>query len=432
MDQSVGHRIRHSGATSNTSPCVWCPPRRQRGQSTGEPRNCLAYRRLPLAASVLALLAVQSSQADDREWLDAVTGLHPFAALTVTSDSNLFRRPDGPGDKSDTYLIVEAGFNSEIRASRQRFVIDGRIFHNYYDRFDSFDYTGGNATVAWKWVAGKLWDGEVGYSFNRKQRDFANQLVPTKDIQNRNNLYATANRWLTTRWRIGTAIDWTDISYSESDSLNKTRYDFGANLDYITKAGNTLGITASYSPSSYSDRADLDYEEVTVGPTARWLLTAKTRLRASAGYKVRSYDQADERNFDGFIGSIRAIWEATGKTRVEAAVWQEISNLGDEIANYAIIDGVSLEPKWQVTAKTALRAIASYERRDFQRIPEDEVTTTLPDRVDDVGTLGLWLDWQPRRHISFAIGVQAESRDSTDPLWQYDDQYVQARVSVGL
>jgi hypothetical protein len=377
-------------------------------------------------------LAAQPWQAKASEWLDTMKGFHPYAALTATNDSNLFRRPAGPLEQSDNYLTVEAGLNTELSAGRQRFVVDGRIFHNYYNRFDSFDYTGGNAKVAWQWVLGKLWDGEVGYTFSRKLRDFANQLVPTKDIQNRNTVYVSANRWLTTRWRLGANVGWTDIAYSENGALNKTLSDFGTKLDYVTTAGNTIGIGAIYSPSYYSDRSDLDYNDVTVQANARWKLSEKTRLRANAGYKVRSYERADERNFDGPVGSLRAIWEATGKTTVEAAVWQDISNLGDEVPNYAIIDGVSLEPKWQVTAKTALRGVASYERRDFQRIPEGNLPLTLSDRVDNVGALGVWLDWQPLQNVSLAVGFHVESRNSTEPAWDYNDQYVQARFSVGL
>jgi hypothetical protein len=171
---------------------------------------------------------------------------------------------------------------------------------------------------------------------------------------------------------------------------------------------------------------------VTVAANARWRWSRKTLVRANAGYMVRTYETADERNFSGPVGSIRAIWDATGKTRLEFAVWQEISNLGDEVPNYAIIDGISLEPKWQATAKTAFRGVASYERRDFQRVPEGALSLMLPERIDKVGALGIWLDWQPRRNVSLAVGVNVESRNSTESVWDYDDQNVQARFSIGL
>jgi hypothetical protein len=347
----------------------------------------------------LASLAVHPCQGETGGWLNTVKELHPYAAVTGTNDSNLFRRPKGPLEQSDNYLTAEAGFDTELSLGRQRFLLDGRVFRNYYETFDRFDYTGGEAEATWQWLAGRLWSGEVGYTFNRQLRDFANELVPTRDIQNRNKVYASANRWLDTRWRVGAEVDWVDITFSESDFLDKTRYDVRANLDYVTNTDNSVGVDVVYSPSYYSNRNGLDYDDVIAGANARWRLTDKTRLRATAGYQVRSYDSADERNFDGLVGSVRAIWDVTGKTTVEAAAWQELSNLGDQVPNYAIVDGISLEPKWQITAKTALRGIASYERRDFERIPEEELGVVLPDRVDDVSALGMWLDWAPRPNI---------------------------------
>lgn len=366
--------------------------------------------------------------------MEVVRGLKPYAALSWNYSSNLLYNPPGLNEASDWYLTAEAGIDTELTLSRQRFLIDARVFHNAYDRFDQFDYTGGDARAVWKWLSGRLWDGELGYAYARTLRSFANQnqLLPQKDIQDRNKVFGSVNRWLTDRWRVGALADWTDASFSESERLNRTRVGGGAKVEYVSRPENIVGIEALYSTADYENQADLDYDDWNAGPFLDWKLSTKTRVRANAAYENRTYDVSDIRNFDGLTGRLTTIWDATGKTRIKADIYRDISNLEDEIATYAIIDGISVEPTWNITGKTALRAFAGYERRDFQGADEVDAILGIPEREDDVTVLELWLDWNARRNISLSVGVGSENRDSDRPLREYDVQTVQARFSIGL
>lgn len=383
-----------------------------------------------LAFSLLAMLSAGLSEAQTDQWLETVRGIHPYAAVSVATDSNLLRNPDFLDDDSDQYVTLEAGFDTELRLSRQRFLIDGRIYRTNYDRFSEFDHTGGDARLLWNWVAGSLWEGTLGYTYDRTLRDFTTELIPTNDMRNRNKVFGSANRWLTPRWRMGAQIDWSDISFTENDFLDKKIFGLGANLDYVSKASNSVGFKVAASSSEFTNRDNRDYDDFALGPTADWKVTGKTRIKADLGYETRRYDDLTEKDFDGFVGRVRAIWQATGKTRVEAQVYRDLSNFEDEIADYAIVDGVSLAPQWNITPKTSLRALASYERRDFQ----DAASTisVLSDRVDRVGTLGLSLGWQPRRNIALSLDFEAGSRDSNRAIRDYDYRSLQAGIKVGL
>ena len=340
--------------------------------------------------------------------------------------------PERFGSKSDLYYTVEAGFDTEFALSRQRFLIGGRINRYEFARFDQFDYTGGDAHANWHWVFGNLWEGEVGYTFSRKLRNFINQNVPIRDVGEWNNVFASANRWLTTRWRLGAQANWKDISFSSTDRLKKTVVGFGANLDYISRKGNSLGIDAAYALTRFDIGNDRNFYDVSIGPSADWHLTKKTRLKANVGFKARIHDVLSERDFDGIVGRIKAIWKATAKTTLRATAWRDISQLGDEIANFAVIDGVSLDITWNIAAKTSLRSLASFERRNFQGNVIGDISPTLVDRVDKLTSVGVWLDWNARRNILFSLGFSAGNRDSTRVLRQYDFQYLQARFSIGL
>lgn len=363
-------------------------------------------------------------------WLDVIRTLEPYAALAWSHDSNLLRNPAGLGDESDQYLTLEAGLNSRLDVSRQRFLIDARVFRNSYDRFDQFDYTGGDGRLLWRWAAGRLWEGDLGYRYVRRLRDFGNELIATKDISDRHRIFGSARRWLTPRWRIGVNSAWSDISFSESARLDKNIYDYGAHVDYVSLSGNVAGLAADYAESRFSNRDDRDYEDLSFGPFLDWGLTAKTRILANAGYKSRTHDVLDERDFDGFVGRLAADWQATGKTTIRAAVWRDISNLDDEIANFAVVQGVSVEPVWNITAKTSLTALASYEQRDFQG--GDDIDFDVSERTDDVTAFGLGLNWQPRRRIGLSLDYRSETRDSNRRLREYDYDFFEVRVNVGL
>lgn len=397
-------------------------------------RHRLRLATLATAISAALLLPVSHAQSLEEatdNWLDVVRTFQPYAALGWTTDSNLLRNPDNLNDDSDQYLTLEAGVDARFDVSRQRFLVDGRIFRNSYDRFSEFDYTGGDGRLRWNWAAGKLWEGTLGYTYTRRLRDFANELVPQRDILNRHRVFGSANRWVTNRWRVGASTEWADVSFTESEQLDKNVLGFGAIADYVSVAGNVIGLETGFAATDFSaNRAD--YDDFNVGPRLDWRLSSKTRIRASAGYKSRTHDMRDERDFDGFVARVRTTWAATGKTTILAEAWRDISNLDDEIANFAVVQGISVEPIWNITAKTSLQALASFERRDFQGGDDDDLAVVFDDRVDDVAAFGVGVNWQARRSIALSLGYRAESRDSNRELREYDFQSFEARINVGL
>jgi hypothetical protein len=379
-----------------------------------------------------ASLTFYTVAATANELLETVRGLKPYAAVSFTYDSNLLLKPSGLNDKSDRYLTLEAGFDTEFTVNRQRFLIDGRIFNNSYDRFSRFDHTGGDGRVVWNWVLGKLWDGNLGYTYDRRLRGFGEQDLPIKDLRDTNRLFGTANRWLTDRWKVGALADWTDVSFSENKLLDVTRYGLGANLTYFTEIDNSIGLVAAYTEAEYSNGDDRDYVDFSMGPAADWRVTTKTRLKANIAYKSRSYDFLSEKDFEGPVGRLTALWDLTGKTTISASVYHDISNLSDDIATYALIDGIIVEPTWDITGKTSLRALASFERRDFEGRQDDAELLGLEERIDEVTALGLWLDWNVRRNVLVSLGYGINDRSSDRALREYNSEYVEARFQIGL
>jgi hypothetical protein len=427
------------------------------------------YRWVPVGASLVVItFGVCPALAETSVPLTTLKGLHPYATLAVAYDTNPLRRSDNSGEalqaladsyslsipalmndstrkddvallpsylyepESDVYTTIEAGFSTEFNLSRQQFSVNGRIYQVLYDRLDEFNHVGGDAKALWKWVQGSLWEGELGYQFLRKQRDFSNQNIPTNDMLDRNTFSATANRWLTPRWRLGGVANVAVTSFDESEDLNQTISGVGVNLDYITLVGSIFGVKSLFAKGTFPNESERDYLQISIGPTADWKPTTKTRIKANLAYETLTHDEQPERDFDGLVGRLRATWQATGKTSVAFILWREFSNLNEESANFAIIDGVGLEPSWSITSKTTLRASASFQRQAYQSFQGATIAADAEDRVDDVAYFGIWVDWQLRSSVSLSLGYSAGSRESTRVLKDYDFQNVQATVTVAL
>ena len=208
----------------------------------------------------------------------------------------------------------------------------------------------------------------------------------------------------------------------------------GTSLKFVSGSGNTVGLDAELVQGDYDENPSADFDEYTVGPTVEWRLTERTAIEAMAGYSGRQYDDPERDDYDGATGRVVLRYNEGARTRFRAALYRELSNLGDEVAEFAIVDGLRFEPAWQLRENLDLRVVAAVERRDFKRDPDSDFDP-LPlagHRRDDVYTTGGYLDWKLRRSLTLSIGADIQRRDSTRELRDYDFQRVEMRITGRL
>lgn len=359
-------------------------------------------------------------------------GFRPFTSISAGYDSNVFRLDyDAPdiGDRDDQFLTFALGVDGNLQSGRQRFDIDGEINHSIFSNHGDLDYTGGRLEAVWHFTAGDAAKGDLRYRFRRTLRDFANENALDKviDLRNENSILADGDLNLPGSLRLNLRAGATDLTYSETETLDVRRYTAGTALEYVSASDNIVGIDAGFVHGDYPNNPNANFDEYTIGPVFEWQASPGLRVDGMLGYTNRDNDSELRADYDGITGHVNVTLDTGRVTTLTASVYRDLRNPSDETAEYAVIDGIRFAPTW--TWKEGLldlRLLAGYEQRNF------EVTDDFLDREDEVVMAGLFLDWNPRRSITVTLGVDGEWRSSTREFQDYDFGRVQLGIIARL
>ena len=380
-------------------------------------------------------IAAQGSEEDTARVLDA---LNPYVTVGYGYDSNIYRLDDEllpiGGERTDQYAMGSVGFDADITRSLQSWQLYAEVNHTLFNEHDDLDYTGSRAGAIWNWGLTKASFGSLGITHRRALRDFANQIAENKvkDLRMENKLAGDANIKLPGRWTMGVRGEFADITFSESERLDLRRFLTGGNIGYASTAGSTIGLDAEYVEGDYDENPLADYEEYTVGPTLEWKFTDRTVLHAKVGYTKRNQADPLRQDFDGVTGRVSLDMDNQPRNGLKLVLYRDLSNLGDEVLEFAEVTGIELEPRWQLREGLDVRFKLGYEKRDFNPDPDAELIGLDPNRDDDVFTGGAFLDWQFTRHFKLSLGADMQKRDSTRELQDFDFHRFEIRFTGSL
>ena len=392
---------------------------------------------------VLASVAHGADTTATSRFASLVKGLSPFVAAGYSHDSNLFRLPDTlppdlvPQDgRSDQYLTLSGGIDTEFDISKQQLAFAGQVFHNAYSSYDELDYTGGTGLAVWRWAGGSRVKGNLGYQYDKQLRSFVNRNIVTRenarDLRTENAFFADAELKVLQDWRLGVRGDWADIEFSASKLLNLQRFTGGAAISYLSPSQNILGFDAEVITGSYERDSSRDFDEWDIGPTFDWQFGSRTKIRGKIGYTSRDYDSPTRIDFEDFTGRVSLVRKTGRGNSIKATVWREVSNLGDEIATFALIQGISIEPTWKLSTNLALRLLLSYEDRDFDGEDPTLPPSDLADRTDKLYSGIVTADWQFTRALLLSLGFDAQKRTSNRDFRDFEARVVQAQFTFSL
>jgi hypothetical protein len=184
--------------------------------------------------------------------------IKPYALIGYTYDSNLIRLSGedaalillGDDSLSDSYATYEFGIDTLWERGANQLELSGRAFSNVYNRFSGIDYAGGNALAQWSWDT-SVWNGKLGYRYNRSLRDFANQVIPRKDIRSSNAFLGELGRRFGQRTAVTLRAEVADIFYLDNRFLDQERILAGVSVDVYSRAGNSYGVDAEFIDGTF-------------------------------------------------------------------------------------------------------------------------------------------------------------------------------------
>ena len=366
----------------------------------------------------------------------AIDKFDPYVFTKVLYDSNLFRRSSN--EESDTIWHLGAGFESDLKLSRQHLVFDLELDRSLYNANDQLDNTRIDGRAAWEWQVGNLWSGNLGYDYDKRLTSFSERLIPDKDMRTTQTGFFDAGYQIHPDWRLVGGVDVVDVSYQERTRLDRKSNSGLLEVQYQNTLNTRVGLRGKYTAYDLNDTdiGDVsisnDYDMTALSGVFYWEGSAKSALELLLGYTDISYDQLSERDFDGVSGRLIYHWILTGKTKLDIEAWREPSTLGDEIQDYVLSQGVSIRPTWNATTKISVRGVLSYENDDFKA--RNDVLDALGQekRKDDNWLIGIRGNWEPRRFVDVSVGYRYHNRDSTIDVRDFKDHQVDAKVQLNF
>jgi exopolysaccharide biosynthesis operon protein EpsL len=374
----------------------------------------------------------------------AVLDYSPYVYSRVLYDSNLFRLSGkdqaeallGDDKKDDTIGYFGVGIKSDLKLSRQHFLLNADVASVKYDRFSDLDNTQVNGDARWAWQAGNLWKGNLGYKYDRHLSSFDEQHLPQKDMRTFQSSYLDGGYQITPDWELRSGVNYDDTSYDEQKYLDRTASTGRLEALYRNTLNTRIGTRIRYTSYNLNNTDILgqplndDYNETEISGVFYWEGTAKSSLEARLGYTMLRYNNSDLSDFNGTSGRLTYYWAVTAKTKLDIAVWRETSSLDAQIASYVLTQGASIAPVWSVTRKVSLRGIVSYANDDFKGENDVRNSLGLKKRTDKTWLYGVSANWAPRDYLLVSIGYRKENRNSTVNIDDYNDNQLDAEVKV--
>lgn len=359
--------------------------------------------------------------------------LTPYAFLGYTYDDNLLRLPDGQSQlasdgtvrRGDQILRYGAGVVLDKPVSRQRIYANVAYYQNDYNHFDQLDFNGPVIDAYWAWQVGNLWSGKLGYDRDRALSNFADQLNPQKNIRTQERWYFRPQYELGASLRLRGALEFYALDNSVFTNSNRedTIYDLG--IERISPQLNTVGFFVRYTDGEYTDRVpvpgvrETSFDQTDFDLRVDWKVTGASRLAGRVGYTNRQFPGD---NFGGVTGRMTWDWAPTGKTSIVFVARRQFEYPEDVLGNGALVQGVSVAPRWNATPKISFGAFAEYWERDRDLSPIDERYRVL----------GLSASYAPIDNLQLSLSLRRDRRRTDFQFLDYDANVVSASAQVSF
>jgi exopolysaccharide biosynthesis operon protein EpsL len=362
--------------------------------------------------------------------------IRPYVASNLLYDSNFLRLSDnvdpvlvsGRSDKSEFIKQVTAGFDMDWTVSRQHFIVRANVNQNWFQNFDTFDYTGWDGLAQWNWRIGNNWDGEIGYSNTQVLGSFVQLNSLVNNLQNAQRSFANAGYLFHPSGKIKLGWFRTENQFDGNTRQFSNNIEDNAQLDleYLSPTGSILGLRVIGTDGRYPDRQltpgiaqDNAYTRMNYDVTWDWQASVKTHVSGLVGYTDQTYANFSFRDFSDIVAQLNIGWEATEKTSLDFSARREIVQADTLFASFVLTEGVWFNVNWRPSPKVTLRVPMSYQEQQYLG---GGTAVGLSQQKDQVGNVGINLMYNPVQSISIGPVLNYEKRDSNNALRAYETE----------
>jgi hypothetical protein len=365
-------------------------------------------------------------------------GWYAGAALTVGTDSNPLRRPEGFERDAGTITSATLLGGVDLRPGRQRVYADARVTNTRYGSLPDLDFNGYSLNGGLDWETVARLSGAVKVELGRQLGSYGTaEAIETTDR------YLVTTRRLDTLWRLGdyrTSRLWIEATAGTERRVGETQpctppsiftgvrecertervNHLGAEVKHRLGGALVIGVgvrgergdEARGLVDFIGTRADTtdEYDRLDLDLTATWRPTGASTLtgRVSAArvdYELNAFRE-DRR---GGAGTLAWEWQPTGKLWFDTRLAYDTRTRGigavDEGNEPAA--AFSIDARWSATAKIGVTAGVRASSRRLSRIDSEGVTQR--ERVHRQG-LTLGASYAITRVFSFSCNLSHDRR----------------------
>jgi hypothetical protein len=374
----------------------------------------------------------------------------PFRVVishAMTRDSNLYRlpdtidaadlSPDSNASRDDIVSRTSAAADAGWEMGKQAFALSANVDANRYADNETLDNTTGSGRADWNWQLGQDWEGQLGGSYGRSLSGFVNSRFLGRDVLESYDYHGALNYQLTPHWSLTSKAK---VAEGSHDTLARQGDDFEARstvfgVGYLTGRGDQFGLEYRRSTTEFPNElpgnplfASRRYIDRNANFNLRYAFTVKTSLQASAGYVWRHYPEGVIGDFAGATWNASLQWEPRAKTRVTIGQWQELKAYLDSESSHFESRGTRVTMAWLPTERMSLALDLSDERHDYEGF--DPTAFTEPPRRDNLRSAQASFTWKPKPRLALDLAWGLERRDSSRPLFDFDDRILSAALRL--
>lgn len=344
--------------------------------------------------------------------------IHPFVAVTVSRDSNLFRLADDEatvGPRSDTIRQVQAGATFERPIGRQILSGQAKLSKVTFGNYERLNYDGKDMLAALEWHVGNHVEGHAGASY-------AQSLTPFTDAQsNERNLRVQRRQYVDGAWRFhpswrvrsGFTRDEYDYELAAQRFNERTEDAVEVGVDYLASSGSRVGLQVRRVSGDYPNKRtfgslaiDEGYDQNELKASVYWRFSGVTQLQLLGGWVERKHAFFTGRNSKGTNGRVIVNWAPLGKVRFTGTGWREFGVVESSLVSSSLNKGVSLASVWDVSAKVRADAQIRREQRDFSSSSGVE----LAGASDTTRSASVGLTYSPKPALQLGLGLTHDVR----------------------